>query len=63
MPPGRFTEAASIARFTSVIEPLPETSPSVRIASVFVPVGAIAAEMVMAPVLFPFNSPILSFPA
>ena len=56
-------EAASIARFTSVIEPLPDTAPSVRIANVLVPVGAIAAETVIAPELFPFNSPIRKVPA
>jgi hypothetical protein len=63
LPPGRFIEAASIARFTSVIEPLPETAPSVRIARVLVPVGAIAADTLIPPVLFPFNSPIRKVPA
>ena len=63
LPLGRFIEAASIARFASVMEPLPETEPSVRIANVLVPVGAIAAETVIAPELFPLSSPIRKVPA
>jgi hypothetical protein len=54
-----------MARFTSVIEPLPllSTDPLVLSASVWTPVGAIAAVTLMFPELVPFSAPIRKVPA
>jgi hypothetical protein len=54
-----------MARFTSVIEPLPlaTTLPVVLSARVDTPVGAIAAVMLIFPEFVPFNAPIRSVPA
>ena len=54
-----------MARFTSVIEPLPlvSTEPVVLSASVWTPVGARAAVTFMFPVFVPFSAPIRKVPA
>lgn len=54
-----------MARFTSVIEPLPllSTDPLVLSASVWTPVGARAAVTLMFPELLPFRAPIRKVPA
>ena len=54
-----------MARFTSVIEPLPllATFPVVLSARVETPLGAIAAVTFMFPEFVPFNAPIRSVPA
>ena len=56
---------ALMARFTSVIEPLPlaTTSPVVLRARVDTPVGAMAAVTLMLPKLLPFSAPIRKVPA
>ena len=59
---GRFTKLASIPRFATVIV-LPVvaiTEPLVRKAKVLVPVGAIAAVMLIVPELVPSTAPILT---
>lgn len=54
-----------MARFTSVSEPLPllSTEPVVLSASVWTPVGAIAAVTFMFPEFVPFSAPIRKVPA
>ena len=54
-----------MARFTSVIEPLPllSTDPLVLSASVWTPVGARAAVTLMFPVFVPFRAPMRRVPA
>ena len=54
-----------MARFTSVIEPLPllSTEPVVLSASVWTPVGARAEVTLMFPELVPFRAPIRKVPA
>ena len=56
---------ALMARFTSVIEPLPlaTTLPVVLSARVETPVGAMAAVTLMLPKLLPFSAPIRKVPA
>ena len=54
-----------MARLTSVIEPLPllSTDPLVLRASVWTPVGAIAAVTLMFPEFVPLRAPIRKVPA